>query len=30
MEDANEGLYVPEGSIPTIWWKNKTNDDYEG
>ena len=30
MEYASGGLFVPEGSIPTIGWKNKTNDDYEG
>ena len=30
MEDENGGLYVPEGSIPTIGWKNKTIGDYEG
>ena len=30
MEDANGGLFVAEISIPTIGWKNKTSDDYEG
>ena len=29
MEDANGGLYVPEGSTPTIGWKKIVND-YEG
>ena len=30
MEDANGGLSIPEGSIPTIGRKNKTVNDYEG
>ena len=30
MEDANGGLYVKEGYIPTIGKKNKTIDNYEG
>ena len=29
MEDANGGLSVPKGSIPTIGKKNKTTDDNE-
>ena len=23
MEDENGGLYVPEGSIPTVGWETK-------
>ena len=30
MEDANGGLSVAKGSIPTIRRKNKTIGDYEG
>ena len=30
MEDANGGLFVPEGSIPTVGKKNKTTNNYEG
>ena len=30
MEDENGGLYVPEGSVPTIGRKRKIVDDYEG
>ena len=30
MEDANGGLSIPKGSIPTIRRKIKTTDDYEG
>ena len=30
MEDANGGLFVPKGFIPTSRKKNKTTDDYEG
>ena len=30
MEDVNGGLYVLEESIPTVGWKNKTTDEYEG
>ena len=29
MEDANGGLSIPEGSIPTIGRNNKIVDDYE-
>ena len=29
MEDANGGLSILEGSIPTIGRKNKTVRDYE-
>ena len=30
MEDANGGLSISEGFIPTVGWKNKIAGDYEG
>ena len=30
MEDAHGGLYVLEGSVPTVGRKIKTTVDYEG
>jgi hypothetical protein len=30
MEDVDEILFIPEGSIPTIGWNNKEVDDREG
>ena len=30
MEDESRGLFVPQGSIPTIGQKNKIASDYEG
>jgi hypothetical protein len=30
MEDADGRLFISEGSIPTIGWNNKEENDYEG
>ena len=30
MEDANGGLSVPEGSVPSVGQKRKTTGSYEG
>ena len=30
MEDANGGVSVPEGSVPSIGWKRKIVGGYEG
>ena len=30
MEDVNGRLFILEGLVPTIGWKNKTTGDYEG
>ena len=29
MEDANGGLFVPEGYVPTVGKKRKIVEDYE-
>jgi hypothetical protein len=30
MEDAYGGLFISEGSIPTIGWNSKEVDSHEG